>query len=99
MRRPERRNFDDIHAEAHMGEMEASADETAIAEQLLHLLRVRVRRNVEVLGFEADQEVPDRASHKEGLVTRVLQPIKDLQRIRRDMGPRDRMLCARNDGG
>ena len=87
MRRAERRNFDDLHAEADMGEMEAATDQAAVAEQLLHLFGVGVGRDVEVLGLEAKEQVADGAADEEGLVARILQPIQDFQRSGRYARP------------
>ena len=46
--RAERRDFDDLAAEEHMRETEPPADQTAVAEQLAHLLRQRVGGDVEI---------------------------------------------------
>ena len=57
VRGAEGRDLDDLHAEAHVREVEAPADQPAVAEQLADLLRVRVGRDVEVLGMQPEQQV------------------------------------------
>ena len=97
VRGAERRDLDDLVAEAHVREMEAPADQPAVAEQLLDLVRMRVGRDVEILRVQAEQQVAHGAADQKGLVAGFLEPVEDLQRIRGDVGARDRMLVAGDD--
>ncbi len=97
VRRPEGRDLDDLVAEAYVREMKAPADQAAVAKQLLHLVRMRVGGDVEVLRMQAEQQVAHGAAHEKCLVASLFQPVQDLQRIRGDVGTRDRVLFARHD--
>jgi hypothetical protein len=97
MRGTERRDLDDLVAEAHVRQVEAPADQAAVAEDPPDLLRVRVGGDVEVLGLDVEQQVAHGAAHEEGLVTGVLEPIEHLERGRRDVRTRDRVVGARVD--
>ena len=65
VRGAEGRDLDDLHAEAHVREMEAPADQAAVAEQPPHLLGVGVGRDVEVLRAQAEQQVAHGATDQE----------------------------------
>ena len=72
VRGAEGRDLDDLVAEAHVREMEAAADQAAVAEQLLHLVGMRVGRDVEILRVQAEQQVAHGAADQEGLVAGLL---------------------------
>ncbi len=72
-----------------MGEAEAAPDEAAVAEQAPHVFRVRVGRDVEVLGLPAEQQVAHPATDEERLVAGLAQAIHHLQRVARDIRARD----------
>ena len=57
VRGAERRDLDDLVAEAHVREVEAAPDQPAVAEELADLLGVRVGRDVEILRAHAEQQV------------------------------------------
>ena len=65
----ESRDLDDLAPEMHVCQAEASPDETAVAEHLAHLLRARVRGDVEVLGLTPKQQVAHPATDQVGLIT------------------------------
>ena len=96
---PERRDLDDLAAEAHVAEPEAPADDEAVAEQALHLLRVGVGADVEVLRAAAEQQVAHAAPHQVGQEAVVLQAVEDLQGIGVDVLARDGVLGARAGSG
>jgi hypothetical protein len=96
VRGAKRRDFDDFVAEAHMREMEAAADQPAVAEQLLDLVGMRVGRDVEVLRMQAEQQIAHGAADQKGLKTGVAQPVKHFERVGRNVRARDRMLVARD---
>jgi hypothetical protein len=91
------RHFDDLVTEAHMRKMKAPADQAAIAKQLPHLIRVRIRRDVEILRIHAEEQVAHRASDEERLIAGLSEPIQDFQGIRGDVGPRNGMFIAREN--
>ena len=97
--RAERGDLDDLRAEAHVREVEAATDQAAVPEELADLLRMGVRRDVEILGVQAEQQVAHRPADQERLVARVLEPVEDLQRVRGDVGARDGVPGARDDHG
>ena len=55
-------HLDDLAAEEDVRQAEAPAHEPAVAEQPLHLLRQRVGRDVEVLRFQAEQQIAHAAA-------------------------------------
>ncbi len=63
---PEGRDLDDLGAELDVGEPEAAADDPAVPEQLLDLVRMRRRADVEVLGPAPEQEVAHAAADQVG---------------------------------
>ena len=80
-----------------MREPEATADDPAIPEQSLDLIRVRVRADVEVLRLTAQQQVPDAATDQIGREIVLVEPVEDPQRVRIDVPARERVALARND--
>ena len=62
----ERRDLDRLGAEAHVRQAEAAADDPAVPEQLLDLVRVRSSADVEVLRPPAEQQVAHAAAHEVG---------------------------------
>ena len=93
----ERGHLDRLGAELHVHEPEAPADDPAVAEQPLHLVRVRRRADVEVLGTTVEQHVTHAAAHQVGDVIRLPQPVEHLQGIRVDGGPRQGVIGAGDD--
>ena len=92
----ESRNFDDFIAEMHVRQPESATDEPAIAKQAPDFVRQRVRRHVEILRSDAEEQITDRATDQKALITCVFEAIKHLQRVRRYRRPRYRMLGARD---
>ena len=95
--RAKRGHLDDVTAEEHMREAEATADEAAIAKGALHLFGQRAGRDIEVLRRDADQQVAYTPAHQESLVARLAQSIEHAQRIGRNRGPRYGMFGTRDD--
>ena len=60
---------------------------------------MRVRRDVEILRMQAEQQVAHRAADQEGLEARILEPVEDLQCVRGDIGARDGVPGARDNHG
>ena len=82
-----------------MREPEAAADQPAIPEQRLDLLRRRVGGDVEILGMAADQQVAYGTTDQVGGKAALAQPVQDAQCIRADVLARDAVAIAGNDAG
>jgi hypothetical protein len=98
-------DLDDLPAaEEDVREPEAPPDQPRVAEDLLHLVRVRAGRDVEVLRADTEQEVADAAAHEVRLVTGAPQPADDLdgvgvEELLGDLGGRlGRCFAVRLDG-
>ena len=76
---PEGRDLDDLAAaEEDVRQAEAPPDDAAVAEEGAHVLGAGARRDVEVLGLAAEQQVADAAADEVGLVAAALEPADDL---------------------
>ena len=75
------RHLDDLVPEADVREPEAPADQPAVSKQPPHLFGRRIRRNVEVLRDDPDQEVAHASADEEGLVARVPEAIENLEGV------------------
>ncbi len=93
----ERRHFDDLLSESHVRQPEAAPDDPAVPKQLLDLIGMRRRPDVEILWPAAEQQIAHAAAHEVRGVVELSEPIEDLQRIGVDVAARDRMLRARNN--
>ena len=80
------RDFDDLAAEMHVSQAKAAADEAAISKQPAHFFRQRVGGDVEILRRDPQEQIAHRTAHQERLVARLLQAVKNLQRVRRNRG-------------
>jgi hypothetical protein len=89
VRRAEGGHLDDLVAETHVRQMEPTADQAAVAEGLADFVRVRIGRDVEVLGLDVEQQVAHGAADQETLVARILEPVQHLEGRGRDVGARD----------
>ena len=69
-----------------MSQTEPPPDQAAVAEEALHLLGERIGGDVEVLGLEAQQEVPYAAPDEERLEAALVQAVEHPQRVRGDVG-------------
>ena len=94
---PECGDLDDLVAELDVRKAEAAADDPAVPEQLLDLVGMRRRADVEVLRTSAQEQVAHAAAHEIADVTGLVQAIKNLQRVRVDVPPRNRVLSPRDD--
>jgi hypothetical protein len=61
---------------------EAPADDPAVTEETLDLVRMRVRPDVEILRPPPKNQVADAAADQIGNVTVLLEPLKDAERVR-----------------
>src|SRR6202040_1901030 len=92
-----RRDLDDLRAKLDVCQTEAPSDDPAVTEQLLHLVRVRRRTDVEILRAADDQEVADASADQIRRVVELAQPIKHPQCVRVDVAARQWVLGARDD--
>ena len=76
-------HFQQLLAEHHVHDLEAPADDEGAPEQALDLFRRGVGGDVEVLGFDAQQQVAHRAADQEGLEAGFLQGLGDAHRVGR----------------
>ena len=83
--------------ELDVREPETPADDPAVAKELLDLVGMRGRPDVEILGTAPDEQIAHAAADQIGDVVELPQPIENLERVRIDVAPRDRVLSARND--
>jgi hypothetical protein len=82
-----------------MADDEAAADQPAGPEQRLDLLRMRVGRDVEILGRDAGQNVADAAADQVGLEAGIAQRVERAQRGGGEQGTGDRMIGAGDPQG
>jgi hypothetical protein len=93
----ERRDLDRLRPELHVHQPEAAADDPAVAEEALDLVRVRGGPDVEVLRPPSEQQIAHAAADEERPVLVLVEPRQHLQRVRVDHRSRDRMVGARDD--
>ena len=79
-----------------MHDAEAAANNARGAEQGFGLFGRGVGGNVEILGLEPQEDVPDAASHDIGLVTGIVERIQHLEAAGADLLPGDAMFGTRN---
>lgn len=92
-----RRDLDGLVAEPNVRKTKAAADDPAVSEQLLDLVRVGIGAHVEVLGPASQEEIPDTAPDEVGDVVELLQPVENFQCIGVDISARDRVVGALDD--
>ena len=97
--RSERRNFDNLASEANVCEPESPANQAAIGKQRTHLLRVRIRRNIEILRVQTEQCITHATADKKSLESRLVQPVQHLERTPGNFVPGYVVGGARNNGG
>ena len=95
---PEGRDLDRLRAELDVREAEAAADDPAVAKQLLDLVRMRRRADVEILRPPVQQQVADAAADQVRDVVVFVQPIQDFERAGIDVAARNGVRGAWDDG-
>ena len=93
----EGRHLDDFTFEVHMHETESAADDSRVPEQAPNLLRARVGGDVEILWTPSKQEIAHAAPHQVAGISRPMQSVKNLDRLRRKVFPRQLVLGAGQD--
>ena len=96
---PEGGDLDGLVAELDVREPEAPADDPAVPEELLDLIRVRRRADVEVFRPPTQQQVADASANEIGGVVRLVQARQHLHGIGVDRTDRDGMCSSRDDDG
>ena len=89
---------DRFRAELDVGEPEAPADDPAVAEQLLDLVRMGGRADVVVFRTPLKQQIANAATNEVCDVIVLVKPVENFERVGIDIAPRDRMLGSRHDG-
>ncbi|MCY1295406.1 hypothetical protein D9M70_447470 [compost metagenome] len=77
-----------------MHQLEAAADHPRIAEFGAHLFGRGAGGDVEVLGFEIEQQVAHAAADQVGLVTGLLQALDHADRVAADLRPAAQRVLA-----
>ncbi len=94
---PERRDLDHLLSELDVREPEPPADDPAVPEQLLDLIRVCGRSDVEIFRTAAQQQIPDAAADQIGGVLALPQAIENFERVGIDVAAGDGVLVSRHD--
>ena len=71
---------------------ETAPDQEAVAERMLHLVRLRTRSDVNILGFPAHQEITDASADEIRRIAELGETVKDLQGVRIDVLSGNAML-------
>src|SRR5439155_20866111 len=79
-------------------ETEAASDDPAVAEQLLDLMRMGRRSDVDVLRAAAEQQIAHAAADQICGVVMFVEPVQDFEGVGIDVAPRNRVSGSRNDG-
>src|SRR5579872_5633435 len=90
----EGRNLNILRPEEDVDEPEAPPDQARIAEQVAHLLRMRIGGDVEILGTPRQHQIAHTAPNKIGELTGLDQAIEHLEHVGIDIATRDGMLGA-----
>ena len=93
----ESRDLDRLGPEAHVRQAEPAANDPAVPEQLLDLIGMRRRADVEILRTTAEEQIANAAADQIRDVIALMETIEDLQRIGIDLLPRNRMRVPRDD--
>ena len=95
---PERGDLDRLGPELDVGESKPPSDDPAVAKELLDLMRVRGRADVEVLGPASEEQVAHAAADQVGDVVVLVELIEDFEGTGIDVSARNRVRGPRNDG-
>src|SRR5207253_10812234 len=94
---PKRGDLDDLRTESDVCQPEAPTDDPTIPEQLLDLIRMRRRADVEIFRTPAEQQVADAAADEVRDVIELAQSIQNLEGVGIDVAPGDGVFSAWND--
>ena len=90
-------DLDDLAPIDHMRQAEAAADQAAIAEQRLDLLRGGVGGDIEILGLDPGQQVAHRTADQVAVETGLAQAVQHPQGALAHLLARDAVHVARDD--
>src|SRR6185369_12867601 len=93
-----RRDLDRFGSELDVGQAETPADDPAVAEQFLDLVRVRRRSDVEVFGPATQQQIANAAANEVRDVVMLVKPVKNLERVGVDVAARDLVFGSGHNG-
>ena len=89
-------DLNNFRPEHDVREAETAPDQTAVAEQLTHLIRRGVGRDVKIFWLFAKQQVADAAADQPGLVARLVEAVHDLEGVFTDIFAGNSMLLTRD---
>ncbi len=90
-------HLEQVLAEHHVHDLEAPADDEGAPEQFFHLFGRGIGGDVEVLGFDAQQQVAHGAADDEGLVAGFLQRLRHADRVGRHAARIDAVFVGAED--
>ncbi len=70
-------DLNNFSAKSNVRKPKSTPDQSAIREQCPHLVRTRIGGDIEILGMQAQQRIPNATTNKKGLVTGFVQPVED----------------------
>ncbi len=91
------RYLDDLLAEFDVRKTKAAADDPAVPKQLLDLVGMGGRADVEVFGSPPDEQVANTSADQVRRVVGLAESIEHFERVRVDVAARERVRGARND--
>ena len=92
------RDFEGLGPELHVRQAKPPADNPAVPEQLLDLMRMGRRADVEVFRPAPEQEIPHAAADQVRDVVVLVEPVQHFQRVRVDVSAGNRVSGPGNDG-
>ncbi len=95
---PERRDLDGLGAELDVRQPEPAADDPAVAKELLDLVGMGGRPDVEVFRTSFEQQVTNAPTDEVRDVIMLVEPVKDLESVGIDLATGDRVRGPRYDG-
>jgi hypothetical protein len=93
----ERGDLDGLGAEPYVRQPEAAADNPAVAEEPLDVVRMSARPDIEVLRTTMEEQIAYAATYEISLEVRRVKAIQDAEGIRIDVLSREAMFAPRDD--
>ena len=92
-------NLDDFLTKVHMGQPKAATDQTTVAEHRTHLLGMRIRDNVKILGLPTQKQIANATAYQISLKTGFFESVQHFQRIFADLRALNIVLRSTVDPG